>query len=129
MEFIKIFGIIAIGLTFCVVLKVLDSKMAVWVSVATVIVVLLYSVKALEPVVELVNSLSKKVDGGSGIVAIMLKVSMVNIVSYVLSILCSECGEKSLVSVIGVVSDVICLLLVVPMLGSIYDAVIDLLGG
>ena len=129
MEFIKIFGIIAIGLIFCVVLKGLDSKMAVWVSVATVIVVLLYSVKALEPVVELVNSLSKKVDGGSGIVAIMLKVSMVNIVSYVLSILCSECGEKSLVSVIGVVSDVICLLLVVPMLGSIYDAVIDLLGG
>ena len=95
MEFIKIVGIIAIGLTFCVVLKGLDSKMAVWVSVATVIVVLLYSVKALEPVVELVNSLSKKVDGGSGIVAIMLKVSMVNIVSYVLSILCSECGERA----------------------------------
>ena len=129
MEFVRIFGVIAVGALIGVVLRGFDSKIAVWVSVATVIIVLIHTVRSLDPVIKLVNFISGKVDGGSEIVVVLLKVSAVNIVSYVLSVLCSECGEKSLVSVIEIVSDVMCLGASFPMLYSIYGSIIDLLGG
>ena len=129
MEFIKIFGVIAVGLVFVVVIKGFDTKMAVWVNVATVIVVLIYSVNALGPVIELVNLFSGKIENGGETIVVLVKISVVNIVSYALSVLCSECGEKSLVSVIETVSDVICLGFALPMLNSIYGSIMSLLGG
>ena len=127
MEILKIAGIILLGLMLALTLKIRDVRFASIVSIVTFLIVMIWMIDVVRPIVELGNIFASKIYGNHNILSLVLKTAGISLISYTVSIICNESGEKTLGNTMEIAADIICILLALPLIQNVFDSLLEIL--
>ena len=127
MEILKVAGIIILGLTLTLILKIRDVRFASTVTIVTFLIVMIWMVDTVRPIIDLVSVFTSKMNGDYNILPLVLKTTGISLVSYTISVICTENGEKTLANTMELATDIICIFMALPLIRNVFDSLIDLL--
>lgn len=127
MELFKIIGVGFLSLIAYLILKPLKPELALFVSVAGSIVVLLMCVNGLMDIINTMTLFVDKTGINTGLFGCILKIVGVGYVIEFSAGICSSAGNSNLAEVITLAGKITILVLSLPIIKSLIDIIIEVL--
>ena len=129
MDIFKI-GIIALcGVTLAALSKSYKPSMAIYIVIATVLLIFGYILSQLTHVFDFLEDVYSKLSFGQNYFPILLKVLAVAYVSDFTAQICKDAGEGAIGGKVELAGKVIIFYLAIPVMKSVLDMINSLLGG
>ena len=126
MEITKIIGIAFIAIFIILVLKQYKPEFALQASIIAGIIILFYSVSKLNIIIDLLKSLSKKIDLNISFFSILLKITGIAYLSEFASNICKDAGETAIASKVELAGRVLIIALSIPIISTLLETMISL---
>ena len=123
----KIIGIGLVGLIIIVILKQYKPELAIYVSMAAGVIILVYAIEELTGVINLLQSISNKTYINSSFLKILLKITGITFITEFAVSICSDAGEKAIASKIEIGSKVVIITMSIPIITSLLELVVEIL--
>lgn len=123
----KIIGIGLIGLIIIVILKQYKPELAIYVSMAAGVIILVYAIEELTGVINLLQSISNKTYINNSFLKILLKITGITFITEFAVSICSDAGEKAIASKIEIGSKVVIITMSIPIITSLLELVVEIL--
>ena len=123
----KIIGIGLVGLIIIVILKQYKPELAIYVSMAAGVIILVYAIEELTGVINLLQSISNKTYINSSFLKILLKITGITFITEFTVSICSDAGEKAIASKIEIGSKVVIITMSIPIITSLLELVVEIL--
>ncbi len=123
----KIIGIGLVGLIIIVILKQYKPELAIYVSMAAGVIILVYAIEELTGVINLLQSISNKTYINNSFLKILLKITGITFITEFAVSICSDAGEKAIASKIEIGSKVVIITMSIPIITSLLELVVEIL--
>lgn len=123
MEILQIAGIAVSGMIIVSLVRVIKPEFAIYIVIATVIVILILCVTQLTAVFQFLKSVYNDMTYGKEYFPIIIKVLVVAYLADFTAQLCNDAGEKSIGSKVELAGKIIIFYLSLPILVSILELV------
>lgn len=123
----KIIGIGLIGLIIIVILKQYKPELAIYVSIITGVLILVFAVEKLTGVINLLQAISNKTNINNNFLKILLKITGITFITEFAVSICSDAGEKAIASKIEIGSKVVIITMSIPIITSLLEIVLEIL--
>ena len=123
----KIIGIGLIGLIIIVILKQYKPELAIYVSIITGVLILVFAVEKLTGVINLLQAISNKTNINNNFLKILLKITGITFITEFAVSICSDAGEKAIASKIEIGSKVVIITMSIPIITSLLELVLEIL--
>ncbi|WP_352420023.1 stage III sporulation protein AD [Proteiniborus sp.] len=127
MEIIQIVGIGIIATVLSVILKQQKPEFSLQISIVTGLVIFIFVISKLNYVIEVLNSLAKRVDMDLLYFSTILKVIGVAYIAEFGAQIARDAGEGAIASKIELASKILIMVLAVPILTSLLDLIIKII--
>ena len=127
MEIIKIIGIAFISVFIIMILKQYKGEYAIYVSIIAGIMILLFSVSKLSLIIDLLKSLSNKIDINTGFLTILLKITGIAYLSEFATNVCMDAGETAIASKIELAGRILIIAMSIPIISTLLETIIKIL--
>lgn len=124
----RIMGLGVIVALMCCVIRDHTSVMAVALSLAGCIGILLLSIEALRPVLGIIARLQSLSGLTTAVVAPMIKVTGIGMLTQICSAVCEDAGEKTLHNAVQIGGTFLSLYVSVPLMSAVLDLLEEMLG-
>lgn len=127
MEILQIAGIAVSGMLMVSIVRIMRPELAIYAVIATVIIILLFSVNHLTSVFSFLKSVYDQMNYGKEYFPIIIKVLAVAYVTDFTAQLCNDAGETSIGSKVELAGKIIIFYISLPVLISIIELVNSIL--
>lgn len=127
MEILQIAGIAVSGVLIVSIIRIFKPEMAVYVVLATVMIILIFSLDQLTAVFQFLKTVYDEMTYGKDFFPILIKVLVVAYLSDFTAQLCKDAGEASIGSKVELAGKVIIFYISLPILVSILQLVNSIL--
>ena len=124
---IKIVGIGLISLIIIMVLKQYKPDMAIYISLIAGILIIFLSIDKLTDIIELLKTVSSKVEINKEFLGIILKITGIAFLAEIATSLCKDAGESNLASKIEIGTKVIIISFSIPIISSLLELIVEIL--
>ena len=127
MEIIKIIGIALVSLVIIIMLKQYKPEFAIYISILTGILILLFVANKLTGIISLLNSIASKANINGTFLAILIKITGIAFLSEFAVSICKDSGEGAIASKIEMGSKIIIIAMSIPIISSLLEVIIKIL--
>jgi len=127
MEILQISGVAVGGMLLVSIVRALRPEFAIYAVLATVIIILLFSMRQLTSVFQFLKSVYDQMTYGKEYFPIIIKVLVVAYVADFTAQLCNDAGETSIGSKVELAGKIIIFYLSLPVLVSVLELVSSVL--
>jgi stage III sporulation protein AD len=127
MEILQIVGIGIIAATLSIVLKQQKPEIALYISIATGIILLLLVVSKLTAVVNILERMARQANLDAMYLSTILKVIGIAYIAEFGAQICKDAGEGSIASKIELGGKIIILALTVPILAALMEVILQII--
>ncbi len=127
MEIIKIIGIALIALIIIILLKQYKPEFAIYISLLTGVLILLFVVDDLKNIITLLQSISDKTSINKNFLTLLIKITGIAFLSEFAVSVCKDAGEGAIASKIEIGSKIIIIGMSIPILSSLLEIVLKIL--
>ena len=118
-----------VGVFLALQLKHTKPEFAVYLSIATLVLLLLLAVERLEVVVESVKLIQSSISVQTAYIQVLLKIIGITYISEFASDICRDAGYSTIAGQIGVFSKLSILAVSMPIITALLDTIHGFLGG
>ena len=126
---LKIVSFALVAACMCVVLRGQTGTLAMLLSLAACVCILLLSLSFFAPILTVVQTLRDMTGLSDAVTAPMLKVAGIGIVSQAASAVCEDAGEKALGKAVEIGSSILSVYVALPLLSAVLNLLKETLGG
>lgn len=127
MEITKIIGIAFIAVCIILLLKQYRPEYAIQVSIIAGIIILFFSISKLEIIIDLLKSLSNKIDINMGFFSILLKITGIAYISEFACNVCKDAGETAIASKVELAGRILIIALSIPIISTLIETMLSLI--
>lgn len=127
MEIIKIIGIALIALIIIILLKQYKPEFAIYISLLTGVLILLFVVDDLKNIITLLQSISDKTSINKNFLTLLIKITGIAFLSEFAVSVCKDAGEGAIASKIEIGSKIIIIGMSIPILSSLLEIILKIL--
>ena len=109
------------------ILKQYKGEYAIYVSIIAGIMILLFSVSKLSLIIDLLKSLSNKIDINTGFLTILLKITGIAYLSEFATNVCKDAGETAIASKIELAGRILIIAMSIPIISTLLETIIKIL--
>ena len=126
-DIIKIISIGLVALVMIVVIKQYRPEFAIYISLLTGIIILLFTMDKLTGIIDLIKSISEKSGINNQFLSILLKITGIAILSELAVNVCKDSGEGAIAGKIEIGSKIIIISLSIPIISNLLELIIKIL--
>lgn len=127
MDIVKIIGIGLISLIIIIVIKQYRPEFAIYVSIITGVLIILFSVDKLSSIINILTSLSNKTGLNSQYLEILLKITGIAILTEFAVAICNDAGESAIATKVDFGGKIIIISLSIPIIVALLELIIKIL--
>ena len=127
MEIIKIIGISLIAIIIAVIIKQYKPEFAVYISIATGVIILLICTNYMANIINLVETLASKVNINTQFIKILIKITGIAILTEFAVSICKDSGETAIASKTEIGGKIIIISMSMPIIEALINTVIKVL--
>lgn len=127
MEIFKIVGFVLIALFLFLILKDRKNEMAMLVTLAAGVIILLFLFGKLSEIINFIQSIGNKANIDMVYIGIVLKILAIAYVTTFCSEICKDAGASSLASKVEFSGKILILALAIPILMAVLDSILQIL--
>ncbi len=127
MDIIKIIGVGLIALIVIIILKQYKPEFAIYISIASGIIILLMLMDKLGAIVNVLSNLANKTGTGREFLKILLKITGIAILTEFAVSICKDSGETSIANKIDLGGKIIIISISIPIITALLELIIDIL--
>ena len=124
---IKIIGIGFIGLISIIIIKQYRPEFALYISLISGTIILFLIIDKFLVIINLLNSITQKVNINSTYLKILLKITGIAILTEFAVSICKDSGENSIANKIELGSKVIIIVMSIPILSDLLQVIVKIL--
>ena len=126
MEIIKIIGVGLCALIIIIVLKQYKPEFAIQISIVAGIIILFFGISKLTIIIDLLKSLSTKIDLNLTFFSILLKITGIAYLSEFACNICKDAGETAIASKVELVGRILIISLSIPIISTLLETLLNL---
>lgn len=126
MEIIQIIGVGLIGLLLAVVLKEYKPEFKIYISIISGIIIFFLVANNLKSFIQLITSLSSKLNMNNQFLTILLKITGISILTEFAISICKDSGETAIASKIDLGGKITIIGISVPIITSLLETLLKL---
>ena len=126
MEITKIIGIAFVAVFIILVLKQYKPEFAIQISIIAGIIILFFSISKLEVIINLLKSLSNKIDINMNFFSILLKITGIAYLSEFACNVCKDAGETAIASKVELAGRILIIALSIPIISTLLETMLGL---
>ena len=127
MEIVKIIGVGITALIIIIILKQYKPEFAVYISIIAGIIILLMSMGKISAIITVLSNLSSKVGAGSQFLKILLKTTVIAILTEFAVSICKDSGETAVASKIDLGGKIIIVSISIPIITALLELIISIM--
>lgn len=127
MEIIKIIGIALIALIIIILLKQYKPEFAIYISLLTGVLILLFIIDDLNGIIQLLQSLANKASINGTFLSILIKITGIAFLSEFAVSICKDSGEAAIASKIEIGTKIIIISMSIPIISSLLEIILKVL--
>ncbi len=127
MEIVKIISIGLIGLIIIILLKQYKPEYAIYISILTGMLILLFVMDRLTGIIQLIQSISNKANINNQFISILLKITGIAFLSEFAISICKDSGESAVASKIEIGTKMIIISMSIPIISSLLEIILKIL--
>ena len=127
MEIIKIIGIGLISVVIIILLKQYKPEFAIYISMLTGILIILFVIDDLAGIINLLQSLANKVSINNTFLMLLIKITGIAFLSEFAVSICKDAGETAIASKMEIGAKIIIISMSIPIISSLLEIIIKIL--
>ena len=127
MEVVKIIGIGLIALIIIILLKQYKPEFAIYISLLTGVLILLFVTDELSGIISLLQSFADKVSINSTFLVLLIKITGIAFLSEFAVSICKDSGEAAIASKIEIGTKIIIISMSIPIISSLLEIILSVL--
>lgn len=127
MEVIKIIGIALIALVIIILLKQYKPEFAIYISMLTGALILVFVVDDLSGIINLVQSLASKASINTSFITLLIKITGIAFLSEFAVSICKDAGEAAIASKLEIGAKIIITAMSIPIISSLLEIILKIL--
>ena len=127
MEIIKIIGIGLISVIIIVILKQYKPEFAIYISLLTGVLILLFVIDDLKGIINLLQTLASKASLNTTFLTILIKITGIAFLSEFAVGICKDAGEAAVASKIEIGTKIIIITMSIPIISSLLEIILKIL--
>lgn len=126
MEITKIIGVAFIAVFIILLLKQYKPEYAIQISIVAGIIILFFAVSKLTVIIDLLKSLSTKIDLNLDFFTILLKITGIAYLSEFACNICKDAGETAIASKVELTGRILIIALSIPIISTLLETMLSL---
>ncbi len=127
MEVIKIIGIALIALVIIILLKQYKPEFAIYISMLTGVLILVFVIDDLSGIINLVQSLASKASINTSFITLLVKITGIAFLSEFAVSICKDAGEAAIASKLEIGAKIIITAMSIPIISSLLEIILKIL--
>ena len=127
MEIIKIIGIGLTALIIIILLKQYKPEFAIYISLLTGVLILLFVIDDLKGIINLLQTLANKASLNTTFLTILIKITGIAFLSEFAVSICKDAGEAAVASKIEIGTKIIIITMSIPIISSLLEIILKIL--
>lgn len=127
MEIIKIIGIGLTALIIIILLKQYKPEFAIYISLLTGVLILLFVIDDLKGIINLLQTLANKASLNTTFLTILIKITGIAFLSEFAVSICKDAGEAAVASKIEIGTKIIIMTMSIPIISSLLEIILKIL--
>ncbi len=127
MEIIKIIGIGLTALIIIILLKQYKPEFAIYISLLTGVLILLFVIDDLKGIINLLQTLASKASLNTTFLTILIKITGIAFLSEFAVSICKDAGEAAVASKIEIGTKIIIITMSIPIISSLLEIILKIL--
>ena len=127
MDIIKLIGIGLIGLVIIIIIKQYKPEFAIYVSLATGVLILSMTFDTISQIINLIQNYSQKISISNKFIVVILKITGIAILAEFATSICKDAGETAIASKIEIGSKVMIIASSIPIITSLLEVILKVL--
>ena len=127
MEIIKIIGIGLTALIIIILLKQYKPEFAIYISLLTGVLILLFVIDDLKGIINLLQTLANKASLNTTFLTILIKITGIAFLSEFAVSICKDAGEAAVASKIEIGTKIIIITKSIPIISSLLEIILKIL--
>ena len=127
MDIIKIIGIGIVALIMIIVLKQYKPEFAIYISLLTGVLILLFVIDDLKGIINLLQTLANKASLNTTFLTILIKITGIAFLSEFAVSICKDAGEAAVASKIEIGTKIIIITMSIPIISSLLEIILKIL--
>ena len=127
MEIIKIIGIGLTALIIIILLKQYKPEFAIYISLLTGVLILLFVIDDLKGIINLLQTLASKASLNTTFLTILIKITGIAFLSEFAVGICKDAGEAAVASKIEIGTKIIIITMSIPIISSLLEIILKIL--
>lgn len=127
MEVIKIIGIALIALVIIILLKQYKPEFAIYISMLTGVLILVFVTDDLSGIINLVQSLASKASINTSFITLLIKITGIAFLSEFAVSICKDAGEAAIASKLEIGAKIIITAMSIPIISSLLEIILKIL--
>lgn len=127
MEIVKIIGIGLIAVVIIILLKQYKPEFAIYISMLTGILIILFVIDDLAGIINLLQSLANKVSINNTFLMLLIKITGIAFLSEFAVSICKDAGETAIASKMEIGAKIIIISMSIPIISSLLEIILKIL--
>ena len=127
MEIIKIIGIALIALIIIILLKQYKPEFAIYISLLTGVLILLFIIDDLNGIIQLLQPVANKASTNGTFLSILINITGIAFLSEFAVSICKDSGEAAIASKIEIGTKIIIISMSIPIISSLLEIILKVL--
>ncbi len=127
MDIIKIVGIGLVSLVIIIIVKQYKPEFAVYISLASSVLILVLVFEKLSGIISLLNSIASKTSINTAFIALLIKITGIAILTEFGVSICKDCGESAIANKMDIGGKIMIIAVSIPIISSLLETVIKIL--
>ena len=127
MEIVKIVSIALIGLVIIILLKQYKPEYAIYISLLTGMLILLFIMDRLSGIIHLIQSIANQAQINNQFIGILLKITGIAFLSEFAISICKDSGETAVASKIEIGTKIIIISMSIPIISNLLEIILKIL--
>ena len=127
MEIVKIVSIALIGLVIIILLKQYKPEYAIYISLLTGMLILLFIMDRLSGIIHLIQSIANQAKINNQFIGILLKITGIAFLSEFAISICKDSGETAVASKIEIGTKIIIISMSIPIISNLLEIILKIL--
>lgn len=127
MEIVKIIGIGLVAVVIIILLKQYKPEFAIYISMLTGILIILFVIDDLSGIINLIQSLANKVSINNTFLMLLIKITGIAFLSEFAVSICKDAGEIAIASKMEIGAKIIIISMSIPIISSLLEIILKIL--
>lgn len=127
MEIVKIIGIGLVAVVIIILLKQYKPEFAIYISMLTGILIILFVIDDLAGIINLIQSLANKVSINNTFLILLIKITGIAFLSEFAVSICKDAGEAAIASKMEIGAKIIIISMSIPIISSLLEIILKIL--